>query len=79
LATTDKGAALIILSRGSSYSRIQLKWLTKTWIEHGRLRSKAISTGNGFTRKYTGADRRLLAELHNTQSSPATEELCDRA
>ena len=82
LSKADKGAVLCFLVHVSGYSRIQVKRLTKIWIKHGRLRPNATSAGNGFTRKYTDADRRLLAELdelHNTLSGPATKKLCERA
>jgi len=82
LSKADKGVVLSFLSHVSGYSRIQVKRLTKIWIKHGRLRPSVTSAGNGFTCKYTDADRRLLAELdelHNTLSGPATKKLCERA
>ena len=82
LSKSDKGAVLSFLGHVSGYSRIQVKRLTKIWIKHGRLRPSVTSAGNGFTRIYTDADRRLLAELdelHNTLSGPATKKLCERA
>ena len=81
LSKSDKGVVLSFLVHVSGYSRIQVKRLTKAWLEHGTLRSGS-SAGNGFTRKYTNADRRLLAELdelHNTLSVPATKKLCECA
>lgn len=81
LSKPDKGVVLSFLVHVSGYSRIQVKRLTKAWLKHGRLRP-GTSAGNGFTRKYTDADRRLLAELdelHNTLSGPATKKLCERA
>ena len=65
LSKPDKGVVLSFLVHVSGYSRIQVKRLTKAWLKHGRLRPGA-SAGNGFTRKYTDADRRLLAELDET-------------
>ncbi|RLA55297.1 MAG: integrase [Gammaproteobacteria bacterium] len=81
LSKPDKGAVLSFLVHVSGYSRIQVKRLVKTWLKHGQLRPNA-SAGNGFTRKYTDADRRLLAELdelHETLSGQATKKLCERA
>lgn len=81
LSKPDKGVVLSYLVHVSGYSRIQVKRLTKTWLKHGQLRPGA-SSGNGFTRKYTDADQRLLAqldELHETLSGPATKKLCERA
>jgi transposase InsO family protein len=81
LSKPDKGVVLSFLVHVSGYSRIQVKRLTKAWLKHGRLRP-STSASNGFTRKYTDADRRLLAELdelHNTLSGPATKKLCERA
>jgi transposase InsO family protein len=81
LSKPDKGAVLSFLVHVSGYSRIQVKRLVKTWLKHGRLRP-GTSASNGFTRKYTDADRRLLAELdelHETLSGQATKKLCERA
>jgi transposase InsO family protein len=81
LSKPDKGVVLSFLVHVSGYSRIQVKRLVKTWLKHGQLRPSA-SASNGFTRKYTDADRRLLAELdelHETLSGQATKKLCERA
>jgi len=58
-----------------------VKRLTQTWLKQGQLKPRT-SAGNGFSRKYTDADKRLLAELdelHGTLSGPATKKLCERA
>ena len=81
LSKPDKGVVLSFLVRVSGYSRIQVKRLTKAWLKHGQLQP-GTSAGNGFSRKYTDADRRLLAELderHETLSGQATKKLCGRA
>jgi len=81
LSKPNKGTVLSFLVHVSGYSRIQVKRLVKTWLKHGQLRPN-VSAGNGFTRKYTDADRRLLAELdelHETLSGQATKKLCERA
>lgn len=81
LPKSDKGVVLSFLVHVSGYSRIQVKRLAKAWLKHGHLRP-GTSAGNGFSRKYTDADRRLLAELdelHETLSGQATKKLCERA
>jgi len=81
LSKSDKGLVLSFLVHVSGYSRIQVKRLAKAWQKHGQLRP-GTSAGNGFSRKYTDADRRLLAELdelHETLSGQATKKLCERA
>ena len=81
LSKPDKGTVLSFLVHVSGYSRIQVKRLTKAWLKHGQLQP-GTSAGNGFSRKYTDADRRLLAELderHETLSGQATKKLCERA
>ena len=81
LSKPDKGLLLSFMTHVSGYSRIQVKRLTKTWLKRGQLQPRT-SSGNGFTCKYTDADRRLLAkldELHGTLSGPATKKLCERA
>jgi transposase InsO family protein len=81
LSKRDKGLLLSFMVHVSGYSRVQVKRLAKTWLKRGQLRPRS-SAGNGFTRKYTDSDRRLLAELdelHGTLSGPATKKLCERA
>ena len=81
LSKPDKGLLLSFMTHISGYSRIQVKRLTKTWLKRGQLQPLP-SAGNGFTCKYTAADRHLLAELdelHGTLSGPATKKLCERA
>ena len=81
LSKPDKGLLLTFLAHVSGYSRVQVKRLAKRWLKDGRLRPQ-YSAGNGFSRIYTDADQRLLAELdelHDTLSGPATKKLCERA
>jgi transposase InsO family protein len=81
LSKPDKGLLLTFLAHVSGYSRVQVKRLIKRWLKDGRLRPQ-YSPGNGFSRIYTDADQRLLAELdelHGTLSGPATKKLCERA
>ena len=56
LSKPDKGTVFSFLVHVSGYSRIQVKRLTKAWLKHGQLQP-GISAGNGFSRKYTDADR----------------------
>ena len=60
LSKSDKGLVLSFLVHVSGYSRIQVKRLAKAWQKHGQLRP-GTSAGNGFSSRYTDADRRLLA------------------
>jgi len=81
LSRPDKGLLLSFMTHISGYSRIQVKRLTQTWLKQGHLKPRT-SAGNGFSRKYTDADKHLLAELdelHGTLSGPATKKLCERA
>jgi len=81
LSRPDKGLLLTFLTHVSGYSRIQVKRLAKRWLKDGHLQPH-YNSGNGFTRIYTDADQRLLAELdelHGTLSGPATKKLCERA
>jgi transposase InsO family protein len=81
LSKPDKGLLLSFMTHVSGYSRVQVKRLANTWLKCGQLQLRS-SAGNGFTCKYTDADRRLLAaldELHGTLSGPATKKLCERA
>ena len=51
-------------------------------VAQARATATRFQRGSGFARKYTDADRRLLAELdelHETLSGKATKKLCERA
>jgi len=81
LARPDKGVVLSYLSRVTGYSYIQVKRLVARWLKQGKLEGRTAPR-NGFSRRYTDADIRLLAqldELHENISGPATKKLCERA
>lgn len=81
LARTEKGFVVRYLMKVSGYSRQQITRLIGQYREHGRIRRRQ-RTVNGFARRYSGEDIRLLAEidaLHGTLSGPATKKLCERA
>jgi len=81
LSRQDKGVLLRYLMKVSGYSRQQVTRLVKQYREQGRLRRRQ-RTVNGFSRRFTDADIRLLAEMderHNTPNGPAMKKLCERA
>lgn len=81
LTKADKGLLLRFLSRVSGYSKVQIKRLVQQYLRTGKLRCKQRTVAP-FTRKYTPADIRLLAqtdEWHGTLSGPATKKLFERA
>ena len=78
---TDKGLLLDFIAKVSGYSRVQTKRLVKRYLETGRL-VRHQCTAEGFARKYTKQDIRLLAhidELHDGPSGPTAKKLCERA
>ncbi|MDA0824653.1 MAG: integrase, partial [Proteobacteria bacterium] len=81
LSKADKGLLLRFLSRVSGYSKVQVKRLVQQYVQTGKLQCRQ-RTAAPFTRKYTPADIRLLAQTdawHDTLSGPATRKLCERA
>ncbi len=81
LRKTEKGLLLDFLQKVSGYSRIQVKRLIQQSHQTGQLQRRQ-RTVQGFRRRYTLEDIRLLAqtdELHGTLSGPATKKLCERA
>lgn len=65
----------------SGYSRQQMTRLIKQYTKTGNLIRKQKTT-NGFTRRYTEEDIKLLAQMderHDTPSGPAVKKLCERA
>lgn len=82
LTKAEKGLLLRFLSRVSGYSKVQTKRLVQQYLRTGKLRRKQQRTTAPFTRKYTSADIRLLAQTdkwHGTLSGPATKKLFERA
>ena len=77
----DKGVLMRYLMKVSGYSRAQVKRLIKRYRETGKL-SPCQRTVQGFARRYTKADIRLLAamdERHNTPNGLTLKKLCERA
>ena len=70
------------LERTTGYSRQQITRLVKQARAPEKLSTNYTGPRQGFTRRYTQADVRLLAELdaqHGTLSGPATKHLLYRA
>lgn len=81
LSRAEKGLLVGYLMKVSGYSRQQITRLIRQYHEDGRIRRRQ-RTVNGFARRYTAEDIRLLAEtdrLHGTLSGPATKKLMERA
>ena len=81
LGKAEKGLLLDFLQKVSGYSRIQVKRLIQQSHHTGQLQRRQ-RTIQGFRRRYTLEDIRLLAqtdELHGRLSGPATKKLCERA
>ncbi len=82
LGRADKGLIRRYLMRTTGYSRAQIARLLRQFRKVGRLAQHYAAPKAGFTRRYTEADVRLLAEvdtLHGTLSGPATRVLLERA
>ncbi|MCF7982535.1 MAG: hypothetical protein K9K86_11165 [Pseudomonadales bacterium] len=78
---TDKGVITRYLMKVTGYSRAQIKRLIQQYHQSGTVSVKTACR-NGFKRRYTDADIRLLAamdERHNQPSGPVLKKLCERA
>ena len=81
LGKTDKGVVTRYLMKVTGYSRAQIKRLIQQYHQTGVVSLKTTCR-NGFKRRYTDADIRLLAamdERHNQPSGPVLKKLCERA
>ena len=81
LSRPDKGVLIRYLMKISGYSRQQITRLIKQYRDTGRL-VRQQRTVNGFSRRFTAADIRLLAamdERHNTPNGLTMKKLCERA
>ncbi len=81
LSKTQKGLVCRYLVKMSGYSRQQLTRLIRQYRQTGHL-LRGQRTVQGFARRYTDEDIRLLAtmdERHDTPSGPAIKKLCERA
>ena len=77
----DKGVLIRYLMKVSGYSRPQLTRLLRQYRETGRVVRRQRTT-NGFSRRFTAVDIRLLAamdERHNTPNGFTMKKLCERA
>lgn len=82
LGKTDKGLIRRYLAKVTGLSRAQITRLIAQYRRTGRVRDRRGAPARPFTRRYTEADKRLLAEidtLHGQLSGPATRKLCERA
>lgn len=81
LSKPHKGLVIRYLLKISGYSRQQLTRLIQQYRQTGRM-TRRQRTVQGFARRYTPEDIRLLAamdERHDTPSGPAIKKLCERA
>jgi transposase InsO family protein len=81
LSKPHKGLVIRSLLKISGYSRPQLTRLIQQSRQTGRV-TRRQRTVQGFARRYTPEDIRLLAamdERHDTPSGPAIKKLCERA
>ena len=81
LSKSERGWIRRYIERMCGLSRAQVTRLVSQFLTAGRAR-RAQRTPRPFTRRYTAADIRALADLdqrHGTLSGPATKKLCERA
>jgi len=81
LPRLHKGLVIRYLVKMSGYSRQQLTRLIQQYRQTGYV-TRRPRTVQGFVRRYTEDDIRLLAamdERHDTPSGPASKKLCERA
>lgn len=81
LAKHDKGIVIRYLIKISGYSRQQVTRLIRQYRKTGRLVRKQ-RTVNGFSRRFSDADIRLLAETDERHQQPngfTVKKLCERA
>ena len=76
-----KGVVIRFLMKVSGYSRQQLTQLIQQYAKSGKI-VRSQKTTQEFSRRYTPADIRRLAEmdeLHQTPSGGVIKMLCERA
>lgn len=81
LGKRDRGLIRRYLMRVTGYSRATIARLIQQYERCARVRRRQRTT-NGFQRRFTPADIRLLAqmdELHHTPNGYAMKKLCERA
>ena len=82
LTRREKGVVLKFIAKITGYSRQQVTRLVAQYKATGRVRRKVPAVNNGFQKRYSNEDIRLLVELdklHGTPSGPAAKKLCERA
>jgi hypothetical protein len=78
----DRGVLRRYLAKVTGQSRAQITRRIAQFLDSGRISDRRGSPAAPFTRHYTDADIRLLAEvdaLHHTLSGSTTRKLCERA
>jgi len=81
LGRLEKGVVIAYLIKVSGYSRQQITRLIAQYVKTRRV-PRRQSTSNGFIRKYTDADIRLLAGMdqrHHQPNGVTLKKLCERA
>ena len=81
LTKHEKGVLIRYLRKISGYSRQQVTRLINQYVKTGKCERRQC-TSKGFTRRYTEADIRLLADLdtlHETPCGAVIKKLCERA
>lgn len=81
LGKADKGLIRRYLTIASGYSRAQIARLIQQYLSTGRVK-RHYSTTNGFQKRYTKTDIRLLAEtdrLHCDLNGATIKKICERA
>ena len=81
LSKPQKGIVIRYLQKMSGYSRQQLTRLIRQYRQTGCV-TRRQRTVQGFARRYTEKDIRLLAAMdarHDTPCGPAVKKLCERA
>lgn len=78
----DKGVLRAYLMTMTGLSRAQVTRRIRQYRDTGRVRDRRDAPAQPFTKRYTAADCRALADLdawHGQLSGPATRQLCRRA
>lgn len=82
LTRKEKGVVLKFIAKITSYSRQQVTRLVAQYKDTGRIKRKAPIVNNGFQKRYSNEDIRLLAKLdnlHGAPSGPTAKKYCERA
>lgn len=81
LSKLDKGVVRQYLIKVTGYSKPQLTRLIRAYVETGHIQWKPAKH-NGFKKKYSDKDLRLLVDMDNRHERPcgaAIKKLCERA